>query len=390
MTASNRYVPVSLVCLLIASTSAAMAGPSSMLDPYGYVQAPTAKEVEAKTNKARAKKGLPPIYKNAPQATSTTKVEDISATPTTTYVTGPGGGNSKAIKADGTSEAKVSGGGLLSKFGKISVPGLGKDKEAEPVKAAKAPKAVKEKVAKVKETPVSEAPKTASADADGNVVTRTWKAAAGGLMSGSKKVGSGIASGAKASGGAMAKGASAVGSGFKATGEKIKDGSGGVGSKMASMPNLLPNPFKKKDKSKAAKETKVASSKPATKAVDSVSGGQEELVSDNKTTPLVQDELTKDGEGLPTSTPVSTLDPAGMHTNTLPTESTETAVTPATANKTLTASDELVPESKGKGKNKAGKKGTIAGMQDKMTGTFGKLNPFAKKGIAGKKANDTL
>lgn len=383
MTASNRYVPVSLVCLLIASTSAAMAGPSSMLDPYGYIQAPTAKEVEAKNNKARAKKGLPPIYKNA-SANSTTKVEEASA-PTTTYVTGPGGGNSKALKTDGSNEPKSSGGsGLLSKFGKISVPGLGKDKD-ETVKAAKPAKAAKEpKVAKVKETPVVDAPKTASADSDGNVVSRTWKAAAGGIMSGSKKVGSGIASGAKASGGAMAKGASAVGSGFKATGEKIKDSSGGVGSKMASMPGMLPNPFKKKNKAKAD-NAKVAAKAPVEKA-STASGADQELVSDNKS-PLVQDELTRDGEGLgaSTQTPVSTLDPAGMHTNSLPVEAT-----PATANKTLTAADELVTDSKVK--SKGSKKSAIAGMQGKMTSTFGKLNPFAKKekGLAGKKADGTL
>jgi len=255
-----------------------------MLDPYGQIQAPTAKEVEAKNNKARAKKGLPPIH--ASQANSSTKVEDASAS-VTTYVTAPGGGNGKVVKHTEVAEAKgdSAGHGSGKIFGigipkvslpKVSIPGFGgkkSDKTGEPeVKIAKAPKvkvhkhkepkaakeapqqeiaqkspAAKEIAPKEiasKETPVGETPvgeaaadtiKTAKSDNDkkasggaGYMVSKTLKSATSGMVNGSKKVGSSIAGGAKASGDFIAKGVSKVGHSLKG-GSKEKEKDSGEG-----------------------------------------------------------------------------------------------------------------------------------------------------------------
>lgn len=384
MTASKRYVPVSLVCLLIASTytattNPAKAGPSSSLDPYATIQAPTAKELEDKNNKARAKKGLPPIHKG--QANSSTKVEDISST--TTYVTAPGGGNGKAIKQNSAVAESGSGGGkLFGKFPKIglpsmpSLPVLGKGKakeksEQEPeVAVAKTKKEKGAKIAAnktepkaVKETPIGEEIETAStastpsvakasgSESEGNVVTKTLKATTNGMVNGSKKVGSGIANGAKASGNVIAKGASMVGSGFKATGEKIKGGTGKIAT--IGMPRM-PNPFNKKNKG-GSTEVALATS-PA------VAGGEPSLGSPRKPgAASSQNELLKQSKASAT-----------------PSKSTR-----------LTETDELVSEqSVAAGTN--GAKGGLAGMSEKMNSTFSKLNPFSKKGIAGKKQKQTL
>lgn len=392
MTASKRYVPVSLVCLLIASTysattNPAKAGPSSSLDPYAHVQAPTAKELEDKANKIRAKKGLPPIHKNQPTNGSSTKVEDISST--TTYVTAPGGGNGKAIKQNSAvAESGATGGKFFGKFPKIGMPSLpsmpllgkGKSKasgEELDTKVAKtpvekAPKIASKKVEPavtttkvVKETPIGEELETASSsapstttaakhadvDSEGNMVTKTLKATTSGMVNGSKKVGSGIASGAKASGNVLAKGASMVGSGFKATGEKLKGGTGKIAS--IGMPKM-PNPFQKKNK--AGSTPAGLTSPPA------IAGGEPSLGSPLKRASNdSQDDLLKQSKV--SSAPVA-----------------KTKIAPD--------SDELLSES---AINAGGKtKGGMAGMSEKMTNTFSKFNPFGKKGIAGKKQKETL
>jgi len=381
MTASKRYVPVSLVCLLIASTYTATTNPAkaggSSLDPYAAIQAPTAKELEDKNNKARAKKGLPPIHKG--QTTSSTKVEDISST--TTYVTAPGGGNGKAVKQNSAvAESGTGGGKLFGKFPKIglpsmpSLPVLGKGKaksEQEPeVAVAKAKKEKGPKIAAnktetkaVKETPVGEEIETAStastpsvakasgSESEGNVVTKTLKATTNGMVNGSKKVGSGIASGAKASGNVIAKGASMVGSGFKATGEKIKGGTGKIAT--IGMPHM-PNPFHKKNKG-GSTEVALATS-PA------VAGGEPSLGSPRK--------------------------PGGANSQSELLKQSKASVTPSKSTH-LPETDELVSEqSIAAGNN--GAKGGLAGMSEKMNSTFSKLNPFSKKGIAGKKQKQTL
>jgi hypothetical protein len=393
MTASKRYVPVSLVCLLIASTysattNPAKAGPSSSLDPYATIQAPTAKELEDKNNKARAKKGLPPIHKHQPATGSSTKVEDISST--TTYVTAPGGGNGKAIKQNSAvAESGATGGKLFGKFPKIGMPSLpslpllgkGKSKASDEeldTKVAKtpvekAPKVASKKVEPavtttkvVKETPIGEELETASAsspaaktaakpadvDSEGNMVTKTLKATTSGMVNGSKKVGSGIASGAKASGNALAKGASMVGSGFKATGEKLKGGTGKIAS--IGMPKM-PNPFQKKNK---------AGNTPAGfESAPAIAGGDPSLGSPIKhASNTSQNELLKQSKV--SSAPVA-----------------KTKIAPD--------SDELLSESAINAGEKANK-GGMAGMSEKMTNTFSKLNPFGKKGIAGKKQKQTL
>ncbi|CAN5212423.1 hypothetical protein BH11CYA1_BH11CYA1_35550 [soil metagenome] len=387
MTASKRYIPVSLVCLLIASTysattNPAKAGPSSSLDPYATIQAPTAKELEDKNNKARAKKGLPPIHKDQP--TSSTKVEDLSSN--TTYVTAPGGGNGKAMKQNSSvAESGASGGKFFGKFPKIGLPsipsmpviGKGKSKASEKdaeVKVAKtkekAPRVVASKP--VKETLVGDesepaaAAKTTTASAkvakvgesesDGNMVTKTLKATTSGMVNGSKKVGSGIASGAKASGSVLAKGASMVGSGFKATGEKLK---GGTGKLAGGMPKM-PNPFQKKDKQNSNAGALATSTTVATGGQPNLAGPKKSTVASNQS---AQNELLKQSKVAAASSPAK--------------------VTP------MGDSDELLSESAINAEAK-GNKGGIASMSAKMTNTFSKLNPFGKKGIAGKKAEPTL
>lgn len=377
MTASKRYVPVSLVCLLIASTYSATTNPAkaggSSLDPYAHVQAPTAKEVEDRNNKARAKKGLPPIHKSEQTSASTTKVEDISST--TTYVTAPGGGNGKAVKQNSSvAESGAGGGKLFGKFPKIGLPSmpslplLGKGKaKAEHEPENKVAHAAKEKPAKekatkvaanktetkaVKESPLGEeietssvasAAKPSEGEGEGNVMTKTLKATTSGMVSGSKKVGSGIANGAKASGNVIAKGASMVGSGFKATGEKIKDGTGKIAS--IGMPRM-PNPFQKKNKG----ETKNALNGTSLPAL---AGGSVNLTG------------TKSGSS-------SSNNPKDQAKQDL----AVTAKTPVIKDSTELVSD------------KPSKSGMA--LSEKMTSTFSKLNPFSKKGIAGKKQKQTL
>ena len=371
MTASKRYVPVSLVCLLIASTytattNPAKAGPSSSLDPYAHVQAPTAKEVEDRHNKARAKKGLPPIHKNEP---SSTKVEDVSSN--TTYVTAPGGGNGKAIKQNSAvAESGASGGKLFGKFPKIGLPSLpslpllGKGK-AKSEHEGKVAQAVKEKPTKVaahkteskavKETPIGEetetsavasAAKSSAGESEGNMMTKTLKATTSGMLNGSKKVGSGIANGAKASGSVIAKGAAMVGSGFKATGEKIKDGTGKIAS--GGIPHM-PNPFQKKNKGEA-KNALNGNCLPA------LAGGSVDLAG------------TKKGSDS------STKHDQAKQNNPI------TAKAPVIKDSTELLSD----------KESKGSKSGMASMSEKMTNTFSKLNPFSKKGIASKKQKETL
>jgi len=390
MTASKRYVPVSLVCLLIASTysattNPAKAGPSSSLDPYATIQAPTAKELEDKNNKARAKKGLPPIHKNQPSTGSSTKVEDISST--TTYVTAPGGGNGKAIKQNSAvAESGAAGGKLFGKFPKIGMPSLpslpllgkGKSKASDEeldTKVAKtpvekAPKVASKKVEPaitttkvVKETPIGEELETASAsspaataaakpadvDSEGNMVTKTLKATTSGMVNGSKKVGSGIASGAKASGNVLAKGASMVGSGFKATGEKLKGGTGKIAS--IGMPKM-PNPFRKKSYGDGT---------------TALSGTSQPALAGTKFSMMntkFAGKPTKTNDHIKQDTSLSAKAPKLIDSTDL------------LSDKRLAAENE--------------NKGGMAGMSEKMTNTFSKLNPFGKKGIAGKKQKQTL
>lgn len=381
MTASKRYVPVSLVCLLIASTysattNPAKAGPSSSLDPYAHVQAPTAKEVEDKNNKARAKKGLPPIHKNEP---SSTKIEEVSST--TTYVTAPGGGNGKAIKQNSSvAESGAGGGKLFGKFPKIGLPSLpslpllgkGKAKSGqepeEKVASSPKEKTTKDKAPKlaankaeskaVKETPVGEeiekssvasATKPIADDSEGNIMTKTLKATTSGMVNGSKKVGSGIASGAKASGSVIAKGAAMLGSGFKATGEKIKGGSGKVAT--IGVPHVS-NPFEKKSKGGTA----VGLATPFVASRGPNPGSQQKQVPANS-----QSDLLKEAKA---------------------------SIKPSKSSN-LPETDELISE-KASAASAKGSKGGMAGMSEKMTSTFSKLNPFSKKGIAGKKQKQTL
>lgn len=269
MTATKRYIPIGVFCLLIGSISSAMAGSGSSLDPYSMVQAPTAKELEDRTNKARAKKGLPPLPSKSKIAESS--LDDVNTN--TTYVTAPGGSNGKKVKE-------------------------------RPLPQVSSTKVVSDAKAKVsaKETADSNGGVMDGIKTIGAGYTKTFKAATHGAVSatkaasgvvvtGSKKVGDGIVGGAKASGGAIVKGASFVGQGFKATGDKLKESTGGLGERVSSIPGMIghgfkatgekmkegsekiagaiPNPFNKgnhKDKDSVVKKAEIATKPPAEKA----------------------------------------------------------------------------------------------------------------------------
>lgn len=306
MTAPKQFLPISVLCLLISGTSSAWAGSGSSLDPYALIQAPTAKELEEKTNKARAKKGLPPL----PKKTTTAESPLSEPSGSTTYVTAPGGGVGKKVKE----QAQV------------------------PVKSTT--KVVAES------TPTKDAAGTDSGVMDGIKTigagyTKTFKAATHGAVSatkascgvminGSKKVGGGIVGGAKATGGAMAKGASIVGHGFMSTGEKIKENSGGIGEKMASIPGMIghgfkatgekmkegsekiagaiPNPFHK-DKA-PAKETQIATKPKSTVAAPKAEpkAQQEDLKDD------LQDEMIDDAKPIAVAPQKEKAEPAAEKT----------------------------------------------------------------------------
>lgn len=185
MRATKRSMPVIAACLLAGTCTVALAAPNqSLLDPNNYV-APA-------TPKAKA-------TKQPPAATPAAIPEEQS---TTTFVTIPGSefADGKPAKASKTAKAKAApdsdGGGLLSG--------------------------------------VNDKFKSASS----GLVSGT-KAAGGHMVSSTKKVREGIATGAKASGNYFMKGAKVIGHGIKATGDKVKDGTGTVGSKVASLPHAF-------------------------------------------------------------------------------------------------------------------------------------------------------
>ncbi len=206
---SKRYSSLLLTALFISSTAAANAGSKSMLDPYAAVQAPPSKKPK-------------PIARPAHQ--------DVTESTHTTYISMP-------MPAE--EAAKANGGG--GKFGGLF--GGKKEKVAKapkPEKVAEAPAEKGDGIAAKSLDSVKSAGSTivGGTKAAGSKIAEGSKVVGGGIATGAKKVGGGIASGAKVSGDYLMKGVHAIGHGFKATGEKVKDGAGSAGSKVAGLPKL--------------------------------------------------------------------------------------------------------------------------------------------------------
>ncbi len=207
---SKRYSSLLLTALFISSTAAANAGSKSMLDPYAAVQAPSSKKPK-------------PIARPASQ--------DVTESTHTTYISMP-------MPAEEAAKAKANGGG---KFGGLF--GGKKEKVAKapkPEKVAEAPAEKGDGIAAKSLDSVKSAGSTivGGTKAAGSKIAEGSKAVGGGIATGAKKVGGGIASGAKVSGDYLMKGVHAIGHGFKSTGEKVKEGAGSAGSKVAGLPKL--------------------------------------------------------------------------------------------------------------------------------------------------------
>jgi hypothetical protein len=291
MTASKRYLPAGIVCLVTLATlgfgSAALAG-GSALDPYASVPAPLATKA---TKKEKGKKTANvPIAKKAAIAEERIGLEEAGQSET--YVKMPGKGSKKQAK-----ETPIAAEPKSKKVKEVVTTTKVSDlAPVEPeVKAAKvkAVKEAKEPKHKVSENTANTT--TAVTTSEGGVMggiktigagySQTLKAATHGMvhssksaseavMPGFKKVGGGLSASAKASGDAFKKGAGMVGIGFKATGDKLKDGTEAASSKLAKAPKLI-KPKAKEDKEakeerveKVAKEEKVSKEDKASKEAE--------------------------------------------------------------------------------------------------------------------------
>lgn len=211
---SKRCLSFVLTGLFVGTTSAAIAGTQSMLDPYATIAPP---------KPAKKRKAAPPAAAKAP-------AEPVTST---TYVTMPMPPEPQGKKA-GKGEEKVAGNG----DGEGGVMAGMKDIQESCTKTVKAAG-----------SGIVNGTRSA-----GSKLVEGSRAVGGGIASGSKKIGSGIASGARSSGAVFAKGARAIGTGFKTTGEKMKDGTQAVGSKVAGLPKML----KKDDNDLKVKQSAIA------------------------------------------------------------------------------------------------------------------------------------
>lgn len=315
---SKRYSSLLLTALFVSSTTAAMAGSKSMLDPYCAVQAPPSKK---------------------PKAAAKSMNHDITESTHTTYISMPM-----------PNEEKQAGGG--KKFGLFGGP-----------KAEKAPKQVAEKTQS--DEPGIAAKSLESVKSAGNSVVEGSKAAGskivegskavgGGIASGTKKIGGGIASGAKASGGFVMKGVTAIGNGFKSTGEKVKDGAGAAGSKVAGIPKFWGKKGGDQEKAKQQAIAKAVADRKAGKTPEQPQS--KDIAADPNSDEAWNNATAPDsavGEG------------TNSVTANAPVQVAPAKVTPMQSFKTA----KTAPKSQGK----------LAGITGGFGKAFGKLNPFGSK-----------
>ena len=209
---SKVFATVSLMLGLLVSGTAGWAGPSSVLDPYVEVAAPTGRA-------AKQQKALLP--ESTAVQTSTTYVNMDTDKPTVTRVKKPHfsmGGHT--VKPEKQTVAKT---------------------KVEKVKAAK----VDTQKVQTKKTAVS------SGHDDGLAGGTKTK-----LVDGTKSIGDGITSGAKASGSLFMKGAKVIGGGFKGADDKKESKSDD--SKKKAKP--LPDP-KLGEETKSSSDSKLVAEK---------------------------------------------------------------------------------------------------------------------------------
>ena len=314
---SKRYSSLLLTALFVSSTAAANAGSKSMLDPYAAIQAPPSK----KPATAAARLGQ----------------QDTVESTHTTYITMP-------MPAE---EQKATGGKLGGLFGskKPKVASQPKpEKVAEP-KQDKGEGITSKSIASVKNASSGIVDGTKAA---GSKIAEGSKAAAGGIAVGAKKVGGGIASGAKASGDYFMKGVHAIGHGFKSTGEKMKDGAGAAGTKVAGLPKLFGG---KKDNQEKQKQEAIA------KAI-----AERNAAKQAEQNPALAKDSAKDAEW--SDETASNPDAAK------PVAAGNPVSSPVQVNQVKTAQAKVY---KPKGQNK------LAGISGGFGKAFGKLNPFGGK-----------
>ncbi|MBA3858327.1 MAG: hypothetical protein C0507_15590 [Cyanobacteria bacterium PR.3.49] len=319
---SKRYSSLLLTALFVSSTTAAMAGSKSMLDPYCAVQAPPSK-------KPKAAKPLN---------------HDITESTHTTYISMPI-----------PSEDKQAGGGGGKKFGLFGGPKAEKPKAPkqvaeksqsdEPGIAAKSIESVKNAGSSVVE----------GSKAAGSKIVEGSKVVGGGIASGTKKIGGGIASGAKASGGFMMKGVSAIGHGFKSTGEKVKDGAGAAGGKVAGLPKLWGKKGDDQEKAKQQAIAKALAEKKAGKTVEQPQAAKD----------IAADPNSDDAWNNATASETTPAEGTNSVTSNVPVQVAPAKVTPMQSFKTANTAP------KGQGK--------LAGITGGFGKAFGKLNPFGSK-----------
>lgn len=318
---SKRYSSLLLTALFVSSTTAAMAGSKSMLDPYCAVQAPPSKKPKAAARPAN---------------------HEITESTHTTYISMPM-----------PNEQKQAGGGG-KKFGLFGGP-----------KAEKAPKQIAEKTqsdepgiaAKSLESVKSAGSSVVEGSkAAGSKIVEGSKAVGGGIASGTKKIGGGIASGAKASGGFMMKGVSAIGHGFKTTGEKMKDGAGAAGDKVAGLPKLWGKKGDNQEKAKQQAIAKAVAERKAGKTPEQPQQAEKDIAADPNS-----DEAWNNATASETASPEGT----NSITSNAPIQVAPAKVTPMQSFKTA----KTAPKSQGK----------LAGITGGFGKAFGKLNPFGSK-----------
>lgn len=178
---SKVFATVSAMLGMFVSGSAVWAGPSSVLDPYVEIAAPT--------TKAAKKQTLIP--------------ESNTEQTSTTYVNMDGTDTKPAVPM----HIKKPHFSLHSNSTKPETQSIAKTK-VEKIKTAK----IETKKVETKKASID--PATSGDGAKTKLVDGT-KSIGDGVASGTKKVGDGITSGAKASGAFFVKGAKAIGSGFK-------------------------------------------------------------------------------------------------------------------------------------------------------------------------------
>lgn len=313
---SKRYSSLLLTAFIVSSTAAVNAGSKSMLDPYAAIQAPPSKK---------------------PAAAARPGQQETVESTHTTYISMP-------MPAE---EQKASGGKLGGLFGakKPKVASQPKpEKVAEP-KQDKGDGIASKSIASVKNASSGIVDGTKAA---GSKIAEGSKAAAGGIAVGAKKVGGGIASGAKASGDYFLKGVHAIGHGFKNTGEKMKDGAGAAGTKVAGLPKLFGG---KKDNQEKQKQEAIA------KAI-----AERNAAKQAEQNPALAKDSAKDAEW--------NDETASNPDATKPVAAGNPASSPVQVSQVKTANAKIY---KPKGQNK------LAGITGGFGKAFGKLNPFGGK-----------